>query len=350
MASSALRALKTALETREFDPAYLFHGDDDFLKEEKVRAVIERATDPATRAFNVDVRRGSEVDRGTLAELLGSPPMMAEHRVVVVRDVSALKKDARAGLAQYLGNPAHDTVLLLLAAGGTKPDADLLARTTAIEFKPLNESDLVKWAEHYGASLSVSIEPGAAELLCRATGNDLALLSGEIDKLRSYTNGSVIDEAAVAAVVGVRHGESLGDLLELIAARQGPQAAALLERILAQPKITGVSVLMALTTQTLAIGWLLAARARGLPAQHMERELFALLKANPSSLVGRPWGEGVKSWVRALKHWDETSIDRVLELLLAADTALKETRISSDEQLLTTLVLSMAASAKKRAA
>ena len=50
MASSALRALKTALETREFDPTYLFHGDDDFLKEEKVRAVIESATDPATRA------------------------------------------------------------------------------------------------------------------------------------------------------------------------------------------------------------------------------------------------------------------------------------------------------------
>ena len=246
--------------------------------------------------------------------------MMAERRVVVIRDVSALKKDARTGLVQYLGHPAHDTVLLLLAAGGTKPDADLLTRATTIEFKPLNESDLVKWASHHAASLNVSIEPGAAELLCRATGNDLALLSGEIDKLRSFTNGEAIGEAAIEAVVGVRHGETLGDLLELIAAREGSQARSPCSNASwRNRRPRACPYVMALTTQTLAIGWLLAARARGLPAQHMERELFALLKANPSSLVGRPWGEGVKSWVHAMRHWDQGSINRALELLLAAD-------------------------------
>ena len=57
MPAVAMRVLKTALETGVFDGVYLFHGDDDFLKEEKVRALIERATDRATRDFNVDVRR-----------------------------------------------------------------------------------------------------------------------------------------------------------------------------------------------------------------------------------------------------------------------------------------------------
>jgi DNA polymerase-3 subunit delta len=350
MPPSAMRALKLALEQRTFDRVYLFHGDDDYLKEDKIRALVDRATDPATRDFNLDVRRGTELDAGALGLALDSLPMMAERRVVIVRDVTALKKDARNVLAKYLERPAADTLLVLVAPAGTKPDAALLERTTAVDFRPLTDSEVAKWAAHFASTLGMTIEPRAAELLCAATGNDLALLAGEIDKLRSYTNGAYVDEAAIEAIVGVRHGETLGDLLELVAQRKSADAVALLERVLAQPKTTGVSIVMALTTQTLAIGWLLAARERGLAQHRFESELYALLKENSSSLVGRPWGEAVKSWVHALRHWDDAAIDRAIALLIATDLALKDTKISSEEQLLTSLLLAMTAGMSRRAA
>jgi DNA polymerase-3 subunit delta len=345
-----MRALKSALEQRVFDRVYLFHGDDDYLKEEKIRALIDRATDPGTRDFNLEAKRAAEVDAGSLGLALDSLPMMAERRVLIVRDVTMLKKDARAVLAKYLERPAPDTLLVLVAATGAKPDTALMDAATAIDFRPLNDGELAKWVAHRASALGVTIDARAAELLCGATGNDLALLAGEIDKLRSYTNGDAIDEAAIAAIVGVRHGETLGDLLDLVAQRKSADAIALLERVLAQPKTTGVSIVMALTTQALAIGWLLAARERGLAQHQFERELFGLLKENPSSVAGRPWGEAVKAWVRALRHWDDAAIDRAVALLLAADAALKDTRISSEEQLLTSLLLAMTAGAPRRAA
>jgi len=345
-----MRALKSALEQRMFDRVYLFHGDDDYLKEEKIRALIDRATDPGTRDFNLEVRRAVETDAGSLGLALDSLPMMAERRVVIVRDVTTLKKDARAVLAKYLAQPAADTLLVLVAGAGIKPDATLTGAATAIEFRPLNDSDLAKWVAHRASELGVSIDPRAAELLCSATGNDLALLSGEIDKLRSYTNGETIGEPAIEAIVGVRHGETLGDLLDLVAERRSASAIALLERVLAQPKTTGVSIVMALTTQTLAVGWLLAARDRGLAQHQFESQLFGLLKENPSSVAGRPWGEAVKAWVHAVRHWDHAAVDRAVLLLLAADAALKDTRISSEEQLLTSLLLAMTAGARRRAA
>ena len=345
-----MRALKSALEQGTFDRVYLFHGDDDYLKEEKVRAVIDRATDPATRDFNLDVRRAAELDAGSLGLALDSLPMMAERRVVVVRDVTTLKKDARAVLTKYLERPAADTVLVLVAASGTKPDAPLMDAATVIDFRSLNEADLEKWAVLHASELGVTIEPAAVKLLCATTGNDLALLSGEIDKLRSYTNGAPIDEAAIEAIVGVRHGETLGDLLELVAQRKSAEAVALLGRVLAQPKMGGVPMVMALATQTLAIGWLLAARDRGLAQHRFESELYGLLKENPSSMVGRPWGEAVKSWVHAVRHWDAASIDHAIALLAAADLALKDSKVSSEEQLLTSLLLAMSAGAPRRAA
>ncbi len=345
-----MRAIKSALEQRTFDRVYLFHGDDEYLKEDKVRAVIDRATDPATRDFNLDVLRAAELDAGSLGMALDSLPMMAERRVVIVRDVTALKKDARIVLAKYLERPAADTLLVLVAAGGTKPDAALVEAATAIDFRPLSDGEVAKWVAHHATTLGVTIDSSAAELLSSATGNDLALLAGEIDKLRSYTNGAPIDEAAIEAIVGVRHGETLGDLLDLIAQRKSADAVALLDRVLAQPKTSGVSIVMALTTQTLAMGWLLAARERGLAQHRFESELYALLKENPSSMVGRPWGEAVKAWVHALRHWDAPAIDRAIAMLVAADLALKDTRLSSEEQLLTSLLLAMTAGTDRRAA
>ena len=133
-----MRALKSALEQQRFDRVYLFHGDDDYLKDEKVRALIDRATDPGTRDFNLEVRRAAETDAGALGLALDSLPMMAERRVVVVRDVNTFKKDARAVLAKYLARPAADTVLVLVTASGAKPDAALIEAATAIEFRTGN--------------------------------------------------------------------------------------------------------------------------------------------------------------------------------------------------------------------
>jgi DNA polymerase-3 subunit delta len=59
----------------------------------------------------------------------------------------------------------------------------------------------------------------------------------------------------------------------------------------------------------------------------------------------------VKAWVHALRQWDHAAVDRALALLLSADIALKDTKLSSEEQLLVSLLLSMTApGAPRRAA
>lgn len=345
-----MRTFKAALESGAFAPAYLFLGDDDYLKDEMVRALIARATEPSTRDFNLDLLRGSEADARALASTLDALPMMAERRVVVVRDAAALKKDARASVTRYLQHPSPETVVLLVVAAGSKPDGAWSDLVITLDFRQLTGDELGKWIGHRASALDVAITPAAAGLLASATGNDLALLAGELDKLRSFTGGGTIDEDAVGSVVGVRHGETLGDLLDRVAERDGPGAMALLERVLLQPKTTGVSVIMALATQMLAIGWALAAREHGLAQHRLESEFYGLLKENSSSMTGRPWSEAVKAWVRGTRHWDAGGVHRSLRLLLATDRALKDTKVSSEEQLLTSLLLAMTGPTTQRAA
>ena len=366
MSSTSHKSLNAALKSRAFEPVYYFHGDDDFLKEDAVRRVLAAVIDPSTRDFNLEVRRGADLDPQTLDGLLATPPMMAERRAVVVREVGALKKDARATLDRYLERPAADTVLLLVSPAGAKPDRALVALPGALEFAPLNEERVARWIAHHAqAELGATVTPDAVRLLQSAVGSELQQLAAELDKVVSYARGErdaaarstasagadaagadaelVVDEAAVSAVVGVRRGETLGDLLDAVARQDARTAASLVGHVLAQPKASAVTVVMALSTQMLALAWGEARRAQGASPGMLSGEFFALLKDQGSAYTGRPWGEAVKAWTAVVDRWTAPSLDRALTLLLDTDAALKETRVSSDEQLLETLVLSLCA-------
>lgn len=349
----AQRAFFKGLKERAFERAYFLFGDDDYLKEDAEKQLVAAAVDPATRDFNLETRRGADLDREALEMLLGTPPMMAERRVVIVRDVGALRKDARTLLDRYLERPASDTVLVLVSPAGAKADKPLEKRTLAVEFSQLSGDRVPKWiAHHVTTALGMSITPAAVDLLQTAVGSDLGALAAELDKLASYVRGhaddaSSIDDHAVSDVVGIRRGETIGDLLDAVAERDTARALELMPHILQQPKTTAVSVVMALAVQTLAMAWGRAARARGAGAR--EGEYFTLLKET-GAFPMRSWGDAARCWSRNAVRWSSSELDAALELLLAADRALKESRLSSEEQLLATLVLQLGGLGASRAA
>jgi DNA polymerase III subunit delta len=352
MSASSLKTLRDAIKRRSFDGAYFIWGEDDYQKDDAIRQLIEAALEPGARDFNLDTRRSAELDAETLGVLLSTPPMMAERRVIVLRDVGALKKDARKVLDGYLKRPAPDLLLLMTGAAGSKADTALLDSSTSLQFDPLTGDRIPRWITHRATTgLGVTISEGAVELLQAAVGSDLHQLAGELDKLASYVegHGQEIGEEAVAAIVGVRRGETQADLLDAIADRNAPRALGLISHVLTQPKTTGVSIVMALSTQMLAISWGRARLDEGLPRARLAQEYFNLLKET-GAFTGRPWGSATAVWARAADRWSRESLDRALDSLLETDVALKESRVSSEEQLLATVVLSLCAADDKSAA
>jgi DNA polymerase III subunit delta len=268
----------------------------------------------------------------------------------VLRDVPSLKKDPRAVLERYLAHPARDTVLILVAPAGAKSDKEVERHAVSLDFKVLGDQELMAWVtQHAQERHGVSISERAVTLLYESVGADSAQLASEVDKLASYTQGAAINEAAVADVVGVRHGESLGDFLDKVAERDAGAALALIEHVMILPKSGLVPIIMALTVQTMAIGWGRQARDRGMPAQRMESEFFGLLKETGAYPM-RPWGEAAKCWARNVSRWDAASVERALHALLAADRSAKDTRLSSDDQILASLVCALCTPARRSAA
>src|SRR5881397_2036493 len=107
-----LRSLKQGVP----DPVYYLHGDEDVLKDEAVRALLQRAVDPSARDFNVDRRGAAELDPESFNALVNTPPMLAVTRAVVIRGMEQLRKTAkvRQDLLRYLDAPNPTTVLILV--------------------------------------------------------------------------------------------------------------------------------------------------------------------------------------------------------------------------------------------
>jgi len=336
-----MKALRAALQDKQFSPAYYLHGDDEFLKEEALRHLIEAAVDPATRDFNLDQRKGGDLDAASLASLLATPPMMAERRVVVIREAPSLRKDAKEALVKYLKSPVNDLLVLLTAPADTKPEAALAGGGLAIlvDCKPLTGVQIPKWiAARAEKHLGTRITEAAIDLLQDTAGSDLAELAVALDKLSSYCSGRDIDEAAVSAVVGVQRDETPGRLLDAVAMRDSSLAVSLVPGVLRQPKTGAVPLVMALTTQTLALA---ISKARGVPPARQSSEYYSLLKSGSSNLTGRGWGEAVACWTRANGKWSTADLDHALHVLLQTDLSLKNSRVSSDEHILSTAILAI---------
>ena len=343
MAALSFDALMRALKRGDPDPVYYLHGDDDVLKDEAIRAMVMRAVDPAVRDFNVDHRAAADQDAEALHALLNTPPMLAARRAVVLRGVEQLRKKSkpRDALLAYLEHPSPATLLVLVQGDAEPPEADLARYATVVAIERLLPERAIRWVAHAASERGLTIDPDATDLLVSAVGPDLGALRQELDKLTVLVQGRPASSTDVSALVGVRHGETLQDLVDAALGRESGRAARLVERVLAQSGMTGVRIVSALGTELVGTALARAELDGGTPPSHLAEALFRhLLAARPFGLRG--YKLEAAQWAAWGDRWQSHELRIALRLALDADRALKRGRISDEAGLVRQLVLSLA--------
>ena len=328
---------------------YYLHGDEDVLKEEAVRALVDRALDPGARDFNFEQRRAGDLDPEAFHSLVNTPPMLAAARVVVIRGIEDLRKTSRVrqDLMRYLGSPSPTTLLVLVQGAGEPPDPELARIATSIAVEPLPPARVQRWVAHRAGQLKLDLEPDAADLLVQTVGGDLGALGGELEKLaaltagRSGEGGGAATRDDVAALVGARPGETLQDLIDAALEQRAAAAGRLIEPVLEQAGMTGVRILAALGTALVGTALARAELDRGTSPGRLASVLLGHLRsARPYGLGS--WQQAATSWARWAERWDAGALRRALELARDADQALKSSTLTDEQGVLVQLVLSWA--------
>jgi len=349
MAPLTLDALLRGLKKGAPDPVYLLHGDEDVLKDEAVRALLDAAVDPGARDFNYDTRFAPDLDAEALYSLVNTPPMLAERRAVVLRGVDQLgkrKSKLRDELVRYVDAPNPTTILILVTAAGEDPDPELSRRATSVALAALEPERVPRWVTHYSAQLRLTLEPEAVDLLIAAVGNDLSALARELEKIATLAGDRPATATDVTALVGVRRGETVHDLVEAALERRAARAAQLIEPVLEQAGMSGVKIVTLLGTHLVGTALARAERARG--TGRLEDTVFRhLLAARPYGLRG--YKDEAARWARWSGLWTAAELSAALRTALAADGALKGTTVTDDRGILTELVLGLAATRREAA-
>ena len=324
------------------DAVYLLHGDEEVLKDEAIRALLDASVGP-NRDFNLDVRYAADLTPESFNALVNTPPMLAERRAVVVRAVESMgkrKTKLRDELMRYLKNPNPTTVLVLVVAAGEELDAEIARGCTTVDLEVLPADRVAGWIQHHASTLGVTLAPEAAELLKSAVGGDLSSLAREIEKLASPAAGTgrPITAEDVTSLVGVRRGETIYDLIDAAMERKAARAAQLVEPVLEQAGMSGVRILMLLGTHLVGTAVARAERDRGVNPARLPGAVFQqLLAARPYGLRG--YKEEAANWSQWSTLWPAADLRAALRAALAADVTLKDARVSDDRGVVMQLVL-----------
>jgi DNA polymerase-3 subunit delta len=341
----ALDKLRRSLTGTGLAPAYYIHGGEGILKDEALALILDRALEAGTRDFNLDTFSAQQLDPAELPSACATLPMMAERRVVVLRDVEAWKRKskAKAPAMQYLDRPMPETVLVMVQGNDDEPDEELASRSVSIQCDAPTGELLVAWLDDRLATEQIRLDAPAREHLLRATAGDLGLLSAEIQKLGGLAADRIIDVETVGALVGIRFGETVDDWRDAVLRDETARALTLVSRVLETSGVSGVKLVTTIGTALIALQWVRAVadrdRLRGAAlANRIKRDL--LFTARPA--VGS-YDLAAKLFADVVDRWPLPRLRDAIAAALDADIALKGTRISDEAGVVTDLVLALAA-------
>ncbi len=324
-------ALERALERGEKGGAFYLFGDEEFLKEEMVASIIAAHLDPVTRDFNLDQLRGTDASPETLGSLLQTPPLMAEWRVVVVREAQGLAASAtlRETVESVLERPPPGLALVLAATPPSRTKAKFYQRLTklarALEFSTLPEGDLPGWLMQRAAVEDVELDPAAARALASAIGSDLGILVSELHKLRDFVGArGRIEVADIEAAVGPVARQNRWEWFDLVGEGRLDAARRALP-VLLESGESGVGLIIGLGAQLLRLA---------LAAGGGESALSAELPPHQRWLSRR--------LLQQARRWTPELLDAALDDLLRADRLLKSASLD-ERQVMEELLLRLQA-------
>jgi DNA polymerase-3 subunit delta len=296
-----------------FAPAYLFYGQDDFQIDLLCDALTGKAVVPGSEDFNYDQLYGNETDGARIVNIASSYPMMAERRVLMVKNIHQLPAADLELVAKYCQSALPSTCLIMTAA---KIDArrsvwqQLLQHAGSVELKPLYDNQVPDWLRKRVGQAGLTITEEAIRMLQGLTGSNLRQLESEIEKIKINLGPSrQIQEADVERVVGSSRQFSVFELCDAVGQRKIKSSLAIVDHMITQGE-QATGILAMLTRHFLILAKLNGMKDRRLPAESLAKAL----KIQPFFL---------KNYAAQAANFSGAQLRTAFSYLLEADAQLK---------------------------
>ncbi|GEM_PF-2704012 len=162
----------------------LFWGEEDFLKEEALKALKQEIKSPL---FNWKVFKGEEPNQREIFSYLISYPFFSSWKVLVIKRAEKAPVSLLKGIKEIL--PRIPASVKIIAVAGKNKDKweKAFPQISQIKFSPLKEPQILMWIKETLKREGKEIEGEALRLLFEMNRGNLYALHNEIEKLVNFT-------------------------------------------------------------------------------------------------------------------------------------------------------------------
>ena len=311
--------------------AFLFYGEEDYLKAAAVRATTAALCPDESMAFFNSVKICFEdYTAEKLLDAMSAPPMMTDSKLVVLSgfNFNGMRADVFSSVVAPLGALAeydYCTVLITVPAemidegySAKKPSPVLkkLAEVaTPVKFETPTGARLVRWVGKHFAHHGVLADSAVCTALIDCVGGTMCTLANEIDKLSCFVKAK--GASAVTAA----------DIAAVSSKMEGMDTFALSNAILAGNSQKALDVLSVLRFERVEPVIVLAELARIFDDLQATHVLLAAGKSNKEiATLLRLHQFRADLLVRAAARLDTARLARVSELAFRVDFLLKNVK------------------------
>lgn len=226
---SQCRQIINDVKNGNFVPVYLLMGTEPYYPDLVCDEIMKYALADSERDFNQTVFYGLDTDAGTVASECRSYPMMAERRLVVVKEAQSMK--TLEDLATYASDPMESTVLVILMHGASADKRRALYKNVqkkgvVLVSDALRDYEMPQWITSFYKSRGLDIEPAAAALLAEYAGTDMSRIMLETEKMqKNLPEGTVrVNAADIEKNVGISRQFSIFELTKALSYMKAEKA------------------------------------------------------------------------------------------------------------------------------
>ncbi len=221
-----MRTITEDIQNGTFKAVYLLCGEENYLIRQYRGQLRDALADPED-SINCTVFSGRNLDPAKIIDLAETMPFFSEHRCILLDDTGFFKKGGES-LADYVGSVPETTHLIF-----SETEVDRRSRLYkqvkkmghVAEFPRQSDETLMRWILGKLKKEGKQITRPVMEAFLSATGNDMELISNELEKLFSYTMGrDTIELADIEAICGTQVNNRIFDMIDAIAGKEQKRA------------------------------------------------------------------------------------------------------------------------------
>ena len=202
--SEAYQKFKADLSAGTVGCAYIFYGEESYLREYYLGELRKKLVPAGFEEFNYHRLEGKDLTVQALTEMAEALPMLSERTLIVVTDFDIFKlgEEQREKLIALLEDiPPYCCLVFVYDTVAYKPNKTMKKlckaigdHVQAVEFRAQDSNDLIAWIARRFRALDKEIDRQTAEYLIFTCGGLMTGLVPEISKIAAYAKGKAITQ------------------------------------------------------------------------------------------------------------------------------------------------------------